>query len=72
VIYSDVSILGTRIEQSEPAYADGKDIYSGGLPKDLQHVFVQYRPRSSVLTIIRLIGLRNVNGASSAAHCPFS
>jgi hypothetical protein len=44
VFYGSKSLLGTRIQQGEPDYEDGKDIFQGGLPKESQYLFVQYKP----------------------------
>jgi hypothetical protein len=44
VIYGPDAILGNRIEKHDPDYEQGKEIYAGGLPKDLQYLFVRYKP----------------------------
>lgn len=44
VIYGDKSMLGRAVRQGEPGFQAGKDIYMGGLPPDLQYLWVQYKP----------------------------
>jgi hypothetical protein len=44
VLYGSKSMLGERIKPDEPGYQEGKEIYSGGLPADLQYLWVRYEP----------------------------
>jgi hypothetical protein len=44
VIYGSKPLLGKRIQSGDVDYEDGKEIFAGGLPKELQYLFVQYKP----------------------------
>lgn len=46
VLYGDGSIIGRWIRRDEPGYEEGKDIYTGGLPPELQYLWVRYKPAS--------------------------
>jgi hypothetical protein len=37
-------MLGRRLTPSDRTYQDGKDIYVGGIPDNLQYLWVQYKP----------------------------
>lgn len=44
VLYGSKSMLGARVNPGEPGYVEGKEIYAGGLPQDLQYLWVRYAP----------------------------
>ncbi|MBT3193125.1 MAG: hypothetical protein HN341_11275 [Verrucomicrobia bacterium] len=44
VLYGSTSMLGRKLGPDEPGYQDSKDIYTEGLPTDLQYLCVQYKP----------------------------
>jgi hypothetical protein len=44
VLYGGDSEIGRRLQSHEAGYQAGKDIYTGGLPEELQYLFVRYNP----------------------------
>ena len=44
VIYGSEDILGRKLKPNEPEYEQGKEIYTGGLPKEYQYLWVRYQP----------------------------
>jgi hypothetical protein len=44
VLYAGKGELGRRIKQGEAGWEEGKDIFRGGLPADLQYLWVNYDP----------------------------
>jgi hypothetical protein len=44
VLYGSKCMLGRRMKPDEPGYEEGKEIYTGGLPADLQYLWVRYEP----------------------------
>lgn len=44
VLYGSKSMLGRKLSPDEQGYQEGKDIFTGGLPTELQYLWVQYKP----------------------------
>lgn len=44
VIYGSPGILGRKINEDEPGYKPGHDIYTDGLPVTMQYLWVRYDP----------------------------
>jgi hypothetical protein len=44
VLYGSESMIGRKLKLGEPGYEEGKDIHTGGLPRELQYLWVQYKP----------------------------
>lgn len=43
-LYALQSCLGRRLRSDEAGWEQGKDIFTGGLPADLQYLWVNYQP----------------------------
>jgi hypothetical protein len=46
VLYGSDTELGRRLNEGEPGWEQGKDIFTGGLPAELQYLWVNYDPQS--------------------------
>lgn len=44
VLYGSKFMLGKKLNPGEAGYQEGKDIYTGGLPPELQYLWVRYEP----------------------------
>jgi hypothetical protein len=44
VLYGSDQEIGQKIKQGEPGWEEGKEVYRGGLPPDLQYLWVRYDP----------------------------
>jgi len=44
VLYGSDLEIGKKIKEGEPGWQEGKEIYTGGLPPELQYLWVKYDP----------------------------
>jgi hypothetical protein len=44
VLYATKQDLGRRIQQGEPNWDPERELYTGGIPPELQYLFVEYEP----------------------------
>jgi hypothetical protein len=44
VLYGSERELGRRLRQGEPGWEEGREIFAGGLPPELQYLWVRYAP----------------------------
>jgi len=43
-LYGSDREIGKQVKQGEPGWEEGKEVYSGGLPPELQYLWVRYDP----------------------------
>jgi hypothetical protein len=47
VLYGTYGELGRTVQEKEPGYIAGMDVYTGKLPLELQYLWVNYHPQST-------------------------
>jgi hypothetical protein len=62
VLYGTWDVLGREIGRGQKGYQKGKQIYTGGLPENLQYLWVKYEPKLPGKGEYPLIGRGRGNG----------